>query len=94
VAAVCSPPQAHSLAPRFPMASPRPGTPKASEPAFVGAGQAPGLEIWRIENLAPVKLPGPFDGKLYTGEPPRVGPATRGAGRSRTCVAAKFCGLI
>jgi hypothetical protein len=26
------------------------------EPAFRGAGKVEGLELWRIENLAPVKI--------------------------------------
>ena len=28
-----------------------------TEPAFIGAGQVPGFELWRIEALKPVKLP-------------------------------------
>ena len=37
------------------------------EPAFRGAGQAEGMELWRIENLAPVKIP-EVTGKFYTGD--------------------------
>ena len=37
------------------------------EPAFRGAGQVEGLELWRIENLAPVKIP-EVTGKFYTGD--------------------------
>jgi advillin len=29
----------------------------AAEPAFVGAGRKPGMELWRIEALKPVKIP-------------------------------------
>ena len=28
----------------------------ATDSAFLGAGATPGLELWRIENLSPVKL--------------------------------------
>jgi hypothetical protein len=28
-----------------------------TDPAFVGAGQKAGLELWRIEALKPVKIP-------------------------------------
>lgn len=37
-----------------------------ADPAFEGAGQAPGVELWRIEQMKPVKLPR-FEGKLHTG---------------------------
>lgn len=37
------------------------------DPAFIGAGRAPGMELWRIENKAPVKQP-VVDGKLHTGD--------------------------
>jgi hypothetical protein len=37
------------------------------DPAFLGAGQQPGLEVWRIENLKPIKQPR-IDGKLYQGD--------------------------
>jgi hypothetical protein len=35
----------------------------AAEPAFKGAGAAPGMELWRIEEMLPVKVtdaPGKF----------------------------------
>jgi hypothetical protein len=35
----------------------------AAEPAFKGAGAAPGMELWRIEKMLPVKVtdaPGKF----------------------------------
>jgi len=32
---------------------------------FLGAGQAPGIEIWRIEKLAPFKVPKAQYGKFY-----------------------------
>jgi len=38
-----------------------------TEPAFTGAGRAPGLELWRIEKLKPVKQP-KADGKFHTGD--------------------------
>jgi hypothetical protein len=38
-----------------------------AEPAFVGAGRTPGLELWRIEKLKPVKQP-KADGKFFTGD--------------------------
>lgn len=38
-----------------------------SEPAFVGAGRTPGLELWRIEKLKPVKQ-AKVDGKFHTGD--------------------------
>lgn len=34
---------------------------------FAGAGKAPGIEIWRIEKMIPVKLSG-IDGKLFSGD--------------------------
>ena len=30
------------------------------DPAFIGAGKAVGMELWRIENLAAVKQPKVF----------------------------------
>ena len=38
-----------------------------TEKAFVGAGAKAGLEVWRIENLAPVKI-NDFKNKLYAGD--------------------------
>jgi hypothetical protein len=37
------------------------------DPAFEGAGKAVGIEIWRIEKMAPVKLDA-LEGKLYSGD--------------------------
>ena len=39
----------------------------AAEEAFVGAGQTPGLELWRIEAMAPVKQP-EANGKFHSGD--------------------------
>ncbi|GER25867.1 villin 2 [Striga asiatica] len=41
---------------------------KALEPAFQGAGQKVGTEIWRIENFQPVPLPKSDFGKFYSGD--------------------------
>ncbi|KAG8371960.1 hypothetical protein BUALT_Bualt12G0017100 [Buddleja alternifolia] len=41
---------------------------KALEPAFQGAGQRIGTEIWRIENFVPVPLPKSDYGKFYSGD--------------------------
>ncbi|KAI4363989.1 hypothetical protein MLD38_020136 [Melastoma candidum] len=41
---------------------------KVSDPAFQGAGQRPGMEIWRIENFNPVSLPKAEHGKFYMGD--------------------------
>ena len=35
---------------------------------FEGAGQSEGLEIWRIEDLKPVKLPITQHGKFHEGD--------------------------
>lgn len=41
---------------------------KNLEPAFQGAGQRIGMEIWRIENFQPVPLPKSEHGKFYSGD--------------------------
>ncbi|XP_073052229.1 villin-3-like [Primulina eburnea] len=41
---------------------------KALEPAFHGAGQRIGTEIWRIENFQPVPWPKSNFGKFYSGD--------------------------
>ncbi|PKU66116.1 villin-5 [Dendrobium catenatum] len=38
------------------------------DPAFQGAGQKAGLEIWRIENFQPVAVPKSSYGKFFTGD--------------------------
>ncbi|KAL4323859.1 hypothetical protein GQ457_11G018240 [Hibiscus cannabinus] len=38
------------------------------DPAFQGAGQKAGLEIWRIEKSSPVSLPTKSYGKFFTGD--------------------------
>ncbi|XP_051141612.1 villin-4-like [Andrographis paniculata] len=38
------------------------------DPAFQGAGQKAGLEIWRIENFQPVPVPKSSHGKFFTGD--------------------------
>ncbi|CAI9787539.1 unnamed protein product [Fraxinus pennsylvanica] len=43
-------------------------TAKTLEPAFQGAGQRVGTEIWRIENFQPVPLPKSDYGKFYAGD--------------------------
>ncbi|KAM7524502.1 hypothetical protein LguiA_014404 [Lonicera macranthoides] len=44
------------------------GAAKALEPAFQGAGQRVGTEIWRIENFQPVPLPKSDYGRFYSGD--------------------------
>lgn len=41
---------------------------KDLDPAFQGAGQKAGLEIWRIENFHPARIPNASHGKFYTGD--------------------------
>ncbi|KAK7392904.1 hypothetical protein VNO78_21354 [Psophocarpus tetragonolobus] len=41
---------------------------KALDPAFQGAGQRVGTEIWRIENFQPIPLPKSEYGKFYMGD--------------------------
>nr|XP_011468035.1 PREDICTED: villin-3-like [Fragaria vesca subsp. vesca] len=41
---------------------------KAMDPAFQGAGQRVGTEIWRIEDFQPVPLPKSEHGKFYMGD--------------------------
>ncbi|KAL3632681.1 Villin-4 [Castilleja foliolosa] len=38
------------------------------DPAFQGAGQKAGIEIWRIENFHPVPVPNSSHGKFFTGD--------------------------
>ncbi|KAK4431974.1 Villin-4 [Sesamum alatum] len=38
------------------------------DPAFQGAGQKAGIEIWRIENFRPVPVPQSSHGKFFTGD--------------------------
>lgn len=38
------------------------------DPAFQGAGQKAGIEIWRIENFRPVPVPKSSHGKFFTGD--------------------------
>ncbi|XP_042384698.1 villin-3-like [Zingiber officinale] len=41
---------------------------KDVDPAFQGAGQKAGLEIWRIENFCPVLMESSSHGKFFTGD--------------------------
>ncbi|KAI3446627.1 hypothetical protein Pfo_003292 [Paulownia fortunei] len=41
---------------------------KDLDPAFQGAGQKAGIEIWRIENFHPVTVPKSSHGKFFTGD--------------------------
>lgn len=41
---------------------------KDLEPAFQGAGQKAGMEIWRIENFHPTLVPNSSHGKFYMGD--------------------------
>ncbi|XAR51144.1 hypothetical protein NMG60_11005693 [Bertholletia excelsa] len=38
------------------------------DPAFQGAGQKAGIEIWHIENFRPVLVPNSLHGKFFTGD--------------------------
>ncbi|KAL8493979.1 hypothetical protein ACS0TY_024960 [Phlomoides rotata] len=55
---------------------------KALEPAFQGAGQKVGTEIWRIENFQPVPLPKSDYGKFYSGDSYIILQTTSGKGGS------------
>ncbi|KAK4371484.1 hypothetical protein RND71_010959 [Anisodus tanguticus] len=53
---------------------------KALDPAFQGAGQRVGTEIWRIEDFQPVPLPKSDYGKFYSGDSYIVLQTTSGKG--------------
>nr|GMD41766.1 villin-2-like [Ipomoea batatas] len=53
---------------------------KELEPAFQGAGQRVGTEIWRIENFQPVPLPKSDYGKFYSGDSYIILQTTSGKG--------------
>ncbi|KAF3442688.1 hypothetical protein FNV43_RR16605 [Rhamnella rubrinervis] len=53
---------------------------KGLDPAFQGAGQRVGTEIWRIENFQPVPLPKSEHGKFYSGDSYIVLQTTQGKG--------------
>ncbi|TMW98663.1 hypothetical protein EJD97_003653 [Solanum chilense] len=55
---------------------------KALEPAFQGAGQRIGTEIWRIEDFQPVPLPKSECGKFYSGDSYIILQTTSGKGGS------------
>jgi len=50
------------------MAKAQPQRNTVADKEFLGAGQAAGIEIWRIEKLAPVKVPKTNYGKFYEGD--------------------------
>ncbi|XP_065635274.1 villin-2 isoform X3 [Quercus suber] len=54
------------------------------DPAFQGAGQRVGTEIWRIENFQPVPLPKSEYGKFYMGDCYIVLQTTQGKGGAYT----------
>ncbi|KAI3801340.1 hypothetical protein L1987_29444 [Smallanthus sonchifolius] len=56
------------------------GSAKVLEPAFQGAGQRVGTEIWRIENFQPVPFPKSYYGKFYSGDSYIVLQTTSGKG--------------
>ncbi|PIA48479.1 hypothetical protein AQUCO_01400812v1 [Aquilegia coerulea] len=58
------------------------GSAKIVDPAFQGAGQRIGTEIWRIENFQPVPLPKSEHGKFYMGDSYIVLQTTSGKGGS------------
>ncbi|XP_031398722.1 villin-3 isoform X2 [Punica granatum] len=53
---------------------------KVLDPAFQGAGQRVGTDIWRIENFQPVPLPKSEHGKFYSGDSYIVLQTTSGKG--------------
>ncbi|XP_020585776.1 villin-2-like [Phalaenopsis equestris] len=55
---------------------------KILDPAFQGAGQRVGTEIWRIENFEPVPLPKTDHGKFYSGDSYIILQTTSGKGGS------------
>ncbi|XP_009767117.1 villin-2-like [Nicotiana sylvestris] len=59
-----------------------PNSVKALEPAFQGADQRIGTEIWRIEDFQPVPLPKSEYGKFYSGDSYIVLQTTSGKGGS------------
>ncbi|VFQ86165.1 unnamed protein product [Cuscuta campestris] len=58
------------------------GSVKVLEPAFQGAGQRAGIEIWRVENFQPVPLPKSDYGKFYSGDSYIILQTTSGRGGS------------
>lgn len=56
------------------------GSVKTLDPAFQGAGQRVGTEIWRIEDFQPVPLPKSDYGKFYSGDSYIILQTTSGKG--------------
>jgi gelsolin len=46
----------------------KPKDPAISAKYFEGAGEAAGVQVWRVENLAPVPVDKALYGKFYSGD--------------------------
>ncbi|KAK3931726.1 Gelsolin [Frankliniella fusca] len=68
VAAEALPAKSTAASPASPSRSSSPARPGSPGAAFGNAGKKAGLEIWRVENFAPVPYPKNDYGKFYSGD--------------------------